>query len=360
MKAHHWCDFEWDERGLPGSGRHAPAAQGNGATHLRVDQPLHRRTLRAVRRGSGERLPAQAAERRRVPAAQWQAGMGYVDFTNPDATRWYQEELRRLVRMGVDCFKTDFGEEIPTDVAYFDGSDPELMHNYYTYLYNQAVFGLLEEERGPNEAVVFARSATASLPEVPGPLGRRLLRHLRIDGREPARRALAHPVRLRVLEPRHRRLRDQSLRRACTSDGWPSACCRRTAACTAARSYRVPWVYDEEAVDVLRYFTQLKCRLMPYLMRAAVEATPERRADDARRCCWSSRTIPTCRTLDRQYMLGDCLLVAPVFHDARGGVLLAGGRVDAPSDRRGAAGRPLVRRSAGLLRPAALRSARMR
>ena len=37
-------------------------------------------------------------------------------------------------------------------------------------------------------------------------------------------------------------------------------------------SYRVPWLYDEEAVDVLRFFTKLKCRLMPYLFGAACEA----------------------------------------------------------------------------------------
>jgi alpha-D-xyloside xylohydrolase len=56
---------------------------------------------------------------------KWQPGMGIVDFTNPDARKWYTDHLRRLVDMGVDCFKTDFGERIPTDVVYDDGSDPE-------------------------------------------------------------------------------------------------------------------------------------------------------------------------------------------------------------------------------------------
>ena len=56
----------------------------------------------------------------------WQAGMGLVDFTNPEAVTWYQEKLKTLLDMGVDCFKTDFGERIPVkDIAYFDGSDPE-------------------------------------------------------------------------------------------------------------------------------------------------------------------------------------------------------------------------------------------
>ena len=51
-----------------------------------------------------------------------------------------RQAATRLLDMGVDCFKTDFGERIPTDVVWHDGSDPERMHNYYTYLYNQTVF----------------------------------------------------------------------------------------------------------------------------------------------------------------------------------------------------------------------------
>ena len=30
-------------------------------------------------------------------------------------------------------------------------------------------------------------------------------------------------------------------------------------------SVRVPWIYDDEAVDVVRKFTILKARLMPYI-----------------------------------------------------------------------------------------------
>ena len=97
----------------------------------------------------------------------WQAGMGIVDFTNPEACDWYQAKLKHLLDMGVDCFKTDFGERIPTDCQYFDGSDPELMHNYYTFLYNRCVFEVLEAERGEGEACVFARSATVGSQRFP-------------------------------------------------------------------------------------------------------------------------------------------------------------------------------------------------
>ena len=44
-----------------------------------------------------------------------------------------RDKLRVLLDQGVDCFKTDFGERIPTDVVYYDGSDPELMHNSVSY-----------------------------------------------------------------------------------------------------------------------------------------------------------------------------------------------------------------------------------
>jgi alpha-D-xyloside xylohydrolase len=77
-------------------------------------------------------------------------------------------------------------------------------------------------------------------------------------------------------------------------------------------SYRVPWLFDEEAVDVLRIFTRLKCLLMPYLFSTAIDAhkmgVPMLRA-----MMLEFPGDPGCEMLDRQYMLGDSLLVAPVF-----------------------------------------------
>jgi alpha-D-xyloside xylohydrolase len=246
---------------------------------------------------------------------RWQAGMAYVDFTHPGAVRWYQGELAKLLAMGVDAFKTDFGEEIPTDVAYHDGSDPERMHNYYTYLYNRAVFSLLEAERGPGEAVVFARSATATCQRFPvhwggdcygnfGSMAESLRGGLSLglcgfgfwshdiggfeDKAPPA--VYKRWVAFGLLSS-HSRLHGSS-------------------------SVRVPWVYDEESVEVVRRFTELKCRLMPYLMGAAVEAhrssIPVLRA-----MILEVPEDPTCRTLDRQYCLGAGLIVAPVFHERR-------------------------------------------
>lgn len=114
--------------------------------------------------------------------------MALVDFTNPAATKWYTDKLRTLLDMGVDCFKTDFGERIPVDVTYHNGADPVSMHNYYTFLYNQAVFTLLKEVKG-KEKRFFCKKCHSRRPAVPGTLGRRLFRNLSIHGRDAAGRS---------------------------------------------------------------------------------------------------------------------------------------------------------------------------
>jgi alpha-D-xyloside xylohydrolase len=77
-------------------------------------------------------------------------------------------------------------------------------------------------------------------------------------------------------------------------------------------SYRVPWNYDDEACDVLRLFTKLKCRLMPYLFAKAVEAH-ETGVPVMRAMILEFPDDPASATLERQYLLGDALLVVPVF-----------------------------------------------
>lgn len=98
---------------------------------------------------------------------KWQPGLAIYDFTNPQACEWYADKLKGLVEMGVDCFKTDFGERIPTDVQWFDGSDPQKMHNHYAYIYNELVWNVLKETVGVEEAVLFARSASVGAQQFP-------------------------------------------------------------------------------------------------------------------------------------------------------------------------------------------------
>ena len=139
--------------------------------------------------------------------------MALVDFTNPAAVAWYQDHLRHLLVQGVDAFKTDFGERIPTDVVWHDGSDPradaQLLH---APLQPRGVRGPRGRARGGRGRAVRA-VRDRRRPAVPGALGRRLRVDVRLDGRVAARRAVAGVVGLRVLEPRHRRLRGNAGRR---------------------------------------------------------------------------------------------------------------------------------------------------
>ncbi|MBO1336382.1 alpha-xylosidase [Streptomyces sp. VRA16 Mangrove soil] len=241
----------------------------------------------------------------------WQAGMALVDFTNPDAYAWFQEKLKVLLDQGVDCFKTDFGERIPTDVVWHDGSDPERMHNYYTQLYNQCVFEVLERERGAGEAVLFARSATAGGQQFPVHWGGDCWSSFEAMG-ESLRGGLSlslsgfgfwsHDIGGFEGTP------DPAVFKRWLAFGLLSSHSRLH----GSSSYRVPWEFGDEAVDVARTFTKLKHRLMPYLYGAAVRAH-RTGVPMMRPMVLEFPEDPTCRTLDRQYMLGSDLLVAPVF-----------------------------------------------
>ena len=79
-------------------------------------------------------------------------------------------------------------------------------------------------------------------------------------------------------------------------------------------SYRVPWVYDEEAVDVCRFFTRQKARLMPYLYETSIY-TNRTGIPTMRSMVLEYTSDRNCSYLDKQYMLGDSLLVAPIFNE---------------------------------------------
>ena len=79
-------------------------------------------------------------------------------------------------------------------------------------------------------------------------------------------------------------------------------------------SYRVPWNYGEEACAVLKKFVNLKMSLMPYLYLTAAQAR-DHGYPMARAMMLEFPDDQNCRTIDRQYMLGENLLVAPIFND---------------------------------------------
>ena len=239
--------------------------------------------------------------------------MAIVDFTNPSACKWFQDKLEILLDMGVDCFKTDFGERIPTDCVYFNGMDPVKMHNYYTYLYNKTVFELLERKRGKNEAVLFARSATVGGQKFPVHWGGDCW-----SDYESMEQSLRGGLSLQMCGFGFWSHDIGGFESTSTPDVYKRWCAfgllSSHSRLHGSTSYRVPWAYDEEAVDVVRVFTRLKAKLMPYLWNTALTAhrmgIPSMRA-----MVLEFAKDKMCNYLDRQYMLGDALLVAPIFNE---------------------------------------------
>jgi alpha-D-xyloside xylohydrolase len=72
---------------------------------------------------------------------------------------------------------------------------------------------------------------------------------------------------------------------------------------------------DEESAEVCRFFTELKARLKPYILQSAREAC-EKGVPVLRAMFLEFPGDPACVYLDRQYMLGPDLLVAPVFSES--------------------------------------------
>lgn len=311
MREFNWCDFEWDPRTFPDP-------EG-------MLQRLHEKDLRIsvwINPYIGQRSPLfrEAGDAgylvRRADGSiwqwdLWQAGMGLVDFTNPDAVAWYQSKLRGLIAQGVDCFKTDFGERIPTDVVWADGSDPARMHNLYAQLYNRAVHDVLTEARGGGEAVLFARTATVGGQRMPVHWGGDSTSTF-VSMAETLRGGLSlalsgfafwsHDIGGFEGTP------DPAVFKRWTAFGLLGSHSRFH----GSSSYRVPWAFDEEAVEVTRIFTHLKMRLMPYLFQVGADAAASG-IPLMRPMMLEFPEDPAVAYLDRQYMLGSDILVAPVF-----------------------------------------------
>lgn len=90
---------------------------------------------------------------------------GTIDFTNPKATKWYQNDLLKpLLEMGVACIKTDFGEDIHMNAEYH-AMEPEELNNLYALLYQKAAFSITKEITG--DGIVWARAAWAGCQKYP-------------------------------------------------------------------------------------------------------------------------------------------------------------------------------------------------
>jgi len=324
MKDFEWTNFEWNESLFPDPEKMIARIHKMGVRvclwinpYIAQKSPLFKEGKECnyfVNTGSGDVWQWD----------RWQAGMALVDFTNPDAKAWYQKYIEHLIDMGVDAFKTDFGERIPVNdtfygskakqegISYFNGASADSMHNYYAYLYNESVFEVLQRKLGNGNACLFARSATVGGQKFPVHWGGDCLSNY-ASMAESLRGGLSLSL--------------------CGFGFWSHDIGGFEAGCTpdiykrwtqfgllsshsryhGNQEYKVPWMYGEEAVEVTRQFTKLKLSLMPYLYAAAVHAC-KKGVPMMRPMFLEFPSDRTCEYLDQQYMLGSSLLSAPIFN----------------------------------------------
>ncbi|OGO50639.1 MAG: hypothetical protein A2148_00765, partial [Chloroflexi bacterium RBG_16_68_14] len=237
-----------------------------------------------------------------------------VDFTNPEAVRWWQEQHRPLLRAGVSAFKPDYGEGVPLDARFADGTTGLETHNVFPLLYNRAVWEVIQEERG--EAVVFGRSGYAGSQRYP--LNWVGDTQCTWEGMAAALRAglslsssgmpfWSHDI-------------GGFWNPANPGQGPEPALYIRWAQWGLLSSHsrfhgvrgREPWWYGEEAVEMVRRFALLRYRLLPYLWAFSKSAV-ETAVPLVRPLVLEYPNDPTTHHLDSEYLLGPWLLVAPVF-----------------------------------------------
>lgn len=240
-----------------------------------------------------------------------------VDFTNPGARRWWQEMHREFLDDGVAIFKTDFGEALPDDVALADGTPANHAHNLYPLRYNGAVSDAIREFTH-RPVLVWGRSGWAGSQRYPGQWGgdaESTVAGMQATVRGGLSYSLSAPgfwshdiggffgpeltaelyVRWTQLGALSPLMRAHGLRP------------------------REPYAFGTDALRIVRDWIRLRYRLLPYLWQVAHESATNG-WPVMRPLAFHFPDDPVARGVDDAFLLGQDLLVVPIFDDSPGPV----------------------------------------
>lgn len=231
-----------------------------------------------------------------------------LDFTNPKTVKWYQDQLGKLLEMGVGAIKVDFGEAAPLDGIYANGRSGLYEHNLYPVRYNKAVADITKKVKGDN--IIWARSAWSGSQRYPlhwggdaastntGMLG---TLHAGLSLGMSGFSFWSHDMGGFVTST------PEELYRRWLPMGFLTSHTRAHGAPPTE-----PWLYNKEFTDYFRKCAEMKYSLMPYIVKEAEEC--------------ASNGWPMFRALqvefpedqgvwqiEDEYMFGKDFLVAPLL-----------------------------------------------
>lgn len=231
-----------------------------------------------------------------------------LDFTNPKTVKWYQDQLGKLLEMGVGAIKVDFGEAAPLDGIYANGRSGLYEHNLYPVRYNKAVADITKKVKGDN--IIWARSAWSGSQRYPlhwggdaastntGMLG---TLHAGLSLGMSGFSFWSHDMGGFVTST------PEELYRRWLPMGFLTSHTRAHGAPPTE-----PWLYNKEFTDYFRKCAEMKYSLMPYIVKEAEECAsngwPMFRALQV-----EFPEDPGVWQIEDEYMFGKDFLVAPLL-----------------------------------------------
>lgn len=235
-----------------------------------------------------------------------------LDFSNPEAVRWYQGFLAGLLKMGVGAIKADFGESGPLAGMYASGRTGWYEHNLYPLRYNRAVADVTREITG--ESIIWARSAWAGSQRYPLHWGgdaentdcgmAASLRgglSLGLCGFSFWSHDIGGFVKKSPEEIYRRWLPFGMLTSHSRCHGFPP---------------KEPWDYGKDFTEAFRRAVELKYRLMPYI-QAQARTCSENGWPLVRPLFFEYPDDPGSWLVEDQYLFGQDLLVAPYMKEGK-------------------------------------------
>jgi alpha-D-xyloside xylohydrolase len=304
------CDFSWNEAAWQDAESLFAefAEKGFGIClwinpYLPKDSPLY---AEALEKGYLVRTLEGGTAR-----LEFDLAVGIVDFTHPAAKAWWQEKLAELLRKGVATFKVDFGDRVPEDALFANGKNGREMHNLYVHLYAEAVFEVVKAARG--QGIIWRRPGYIGSQRFPGSWagdtqvtweGMRGALRGGLSAAFTGEAFWGHDIG-GFVGPKPS---DELYIR------WAQFGLLSPLARFHGTTPREPWEFGPLALDVVRKYARLRYALLPTLLAAAHEATVTG-LPILRPLVMEFQGEPGVDQIDDAYMLGEDLLVAPVFEE---------------------------------------------